>query len=92
MERIEDPERGDDADDLGRIEPERRHRDVERPPHLALGLALRRGLVNGAPGERGAQRDHQRECKASSPNHAILLDVGASAFLLPGRAREGKVR
>jgi len=38
VQGVEDPERGDDAHDLGGIEPRGRHRDVERPAHLAFGL------------------------------------------------------
>jgi hypothetical protein len=60
---VHDPERGEHADDLGRIEPLGRQRDVERPAHLAVGLGLGERRPDGAGQDQCAQHDrhHQRQ-------------------------------
>jgi hypothetical protein len=55
VERILDPERGDEPQHLSRIEPGRGDRHVERPAHLALGLRLGVGSPDEAAGEQKAQ-------------------------------------
>ena len=56
VHRGEHPERGQHPDHLGRIEPGRRERHVERPAHLSFRLGL-----SGRGGETGTeeQDDHQ---------------------------------
>jgi len=56
VQRVEHPERREDADDLGRIEPHRRQRHVEREAHLALGLRLRARRRPRAAQRRGDEQ------------------------------------
>ena len=70
VQRVQHPERREHADDLGRIEPGRRERHVERPAHLAFRLGLRRA---GTGHRQGAQQDSQPRCQVSLPVHPLLL-------------------
>ncbi|PYM14761.1 MAG: hypothetical protein DMD81_16935 [Candidatus Rokuibacteriota bacterium] len=86
MERVEHPERRDDAEHLARIEPLGRQGDVEGPSHFPFGLRLGGGLTSRAGhAERGRHGDdeQQHERPARAIDHGVsfvLLIRGVLAF------------
>ena len=72
VQGIDHPEGRDDAHDLGRIEPDRGERHVQRPAHLSLGPGLRGSFVGETGGERGAHQEHTAQTTTPFAVHARL--------------------
>src|SRR5215467_783824 len=77
VERVLDPERRDKAQHLARIEPGRRHRHVERPAHLALGLGLGFRPADEPARQEGAERDADEHPQAGWAERALTAHAGS---------------
>src|SRR5262245_26091840 len=83
VERVEDPERRELADDFAWIEPHRGEGDVERPAHFTFGLHLGGGLADEAGREQDISEHQTADRETPCGGHRPLLPSSPASRYTP---------